>query len=76
MTFTNSEKFDMLECFIQCNNNSDIASDMYLNSYPERRQPHKSIYNRLKQILLTMDHLISQGQNITILMILMMLLLM
>lgn len=52
MEFTNSEKYDMLECFIRNNNNSHAASETYLNRYPERRQPHKSIFMRLQQNLI------------------------
>src|SRR5579872_7232922 len=42
----------MLECFIESNNNSDIASETYFNRYPERRQPRKSIFVRLKENLI------------------------
>jgi len=42
----------MVECFNQSNNNPEIASENYLLRYPERRQPHKSIFNRLKKNLI------------------------
>lgn len=51
MSYENYEKFDMLECYIRSDNNSEIASELYLNRYPERRQPCKTIFNRLKQNL-------------------------
>lgn len=52
MSYENYEKYDMLECFIQSNNNCDIASEIYLNHYPERRQPNKTIFKRLKENLI------------------------
>lgn len=46
-TFTNEEKFDMLSCYILCQRNCVEAEHMYLNNYPERKQPGKSIFRRL-----------------------------
>lgn len=52
MNYGNNEKFNMLECYIRCNYNEDAASQDYLNSFPERSQPHKSIFERLKNNLI------------------------
>lgn len=52
MAYENNEKYDMLECFILSNNSADIASQTYLTRYPERRQPHKYIFQRLKENLI------------------------
>lgn len=46
--YTNDEKMDMLRAFIRCNDNTLEASAMYLNLYPERRQPHPRIFTRLE----------------------------
>ncbi|KAJ8970934.1 hypothetical protein NQ317_016743, partial [Molorchus minor] len=52
MSFENYEKSDMLECIIQNNNNSEAACELYINRYPERRQPDKRIFPRLKENLI------------------------
>lgn len=49
MVYENYEKYNMLECFILSDNNCDNASELYFNRYPERRQPHKSIFAKLKE---------------------------
>ena len=46
-TFSNDEKTDMLECYFKSNRNSQLASDMYLELYPERQQPHRTIFGRI-----------------------------
>lgn len=53
--FSNSDKYQMLECFILCGRNDELAAEMYLDRYPERRQPEKSIFRRLR------DNLINNG---------------
>lgn len=51
MPFQNYKKYDMLECLIESNNNGAIASDTYYIRHPERRQPHESIFVRIKKNL-------------------------
>lgn len=46
-SFSNTEKFDMLSCYIVCQRNCVDAERAYSNKYPERRQPGKSIFRRL-----------------------------
>lgn len=46
--FSNNEKFDMLSCYILSHRNSTRAAEMYINQYPERRQPHVSTYRNLR----------------------------
>lgn len=53
--FANSDKYDMLECFILCHRNDAQAEEMYLNKFPERRQPGRAMFRRLK------DNLIANG---------------
>src|ERR1700729_1941497 len=45
----------MLECFILCRRNDAQAEEMYLNKYPEKRQPGRAMFRRLK------DNLIAYG---------------
>lgn len=45
--FTNAEKFDMLSCFILSQKNCYVAERMYLEKYPERRQPNKRTFSKL-----------------------------
>lgn len=47
VNFSNEEKFDMLYCYMLSRRNCVEAEHMYLNNYPERRQPGKSIFRRL-----------------------------
>ena len=53
--FINSDKYQMLECFILCGRNDELAAEIYLDRYPERRKPEKSIFRRLR------DNLIMHG---------------
>ena len=46
-SFTNDDKFNMLSCYILCQRNCVEAERMYLNKYPDRKQPGKSIFRRL-----------------------------
>lgn len=49
--YENYEKVDMLKCYFLSNENSDAASELYLNRYPERRQPDRRIFQVLKSNL-------------------------
>lgn len=49
--FSNSDKYDMLECSILCRRNDVQAEERYLNKYPERRQPGRAMVRRLKDNL-------------------------
>ncbi|KAI4469864.1 nadph oxidase [Holotrichia oblita] len=42
--YNNEEKRDMLSIFYSSNRNTTIASTRYLQMYPERQQPHRSIF--------------------------------
>lgn len=56
MKFENYERWDMLVCFIQSGENSEAASNLYQQRYPERRQPFQDIFARLRR------NLINSGQ--------------
>lgn len=56
MKFENYEKWDMIVCFIQAGENAEAASNLYHERYPERRQPFKDIFGRLRH------NLINSGQ--------------
>jgi len=45
--FSPEEKFDMIKCYNLCYSNAVEAGRMYLNNYPERRQPSAKIFGRL-----------------------------
>lgn len=45
--FSNEEKFDMVACFISSNQNCCVTERMYLQKYPDRRQPNKRTYRKL-----------------------------
>lgn len=47
MEFTNAEKADMLRCFYLSNDNCRQAANMYVNQYPDRRQPHWNTFLNL-----------------------------
>lgn len=51
MIFSNSDKCDMLRIYYLENRNSISASERYLIEYPERPQPHYSIFNRIERQL-------------------------
>lgn len=51
--YQNEEKFDMLKCFIDSNENCHDAGELYLQRYPERQQPYMDIYPRIKRNLIT-----------------------
>lgn len=50
--FSNEEKFDMLECYLKVNRNSQNASASYLEKFPERMQPHRTVFGRIVSNLL------------------------
>lgn len=54
--FENYEKWDMIVCYIQAEENAEAASTLYFERYPERRQPFKDIFARLRH------NLINSGQ--------------
>lgn len=45
--FSPEHKFDMVKCYILCHSNAVAAERMYLNNYPERKQPSAKIFGRL-----------------------------
>lgn len=45
--YSNSDKFDMVTCYILSHRNGVDAQRMYLNQYPERRQPGSTLFRRL-----------------------------
>jgi hypothetical protein len=47
MRYTSEEKFDILECYITCNRNANLAIARYLELYPERQQPGPRLFARL-----------------------------
>lgn len=51
--FQHFEKYDMLKCFIEANENIALSLRMYHDRYPERRQPSGKIFSRLKQNLIS-----------------------
>lgn len=50
---SNEVKFDMVACYILCQRNCVEAGRMYLNRYPERRQPHIRTFSKLVENLKT-----------------------
>lgn len=52
MKFENFEKWDMIMCFIQSGENTEAASNLYYERYPERRQPFRDIFTRLRHNLM------------------------
>lgn len=44
--YENYEKYDMIKIYIQCGENSTAAANLYLETFPERRQPDKRIFAR------------------------------
>ena len=51
MEFTNEEKRDMVKLYYKNDRNSVKTSEVYLNSYPERRQPHRTLFKLLDRNL-------------------------
>lgn len=51
MPFSDFEKRDMLKCYYMCNRNSQRASDTYEEQFPERVQPHRSLFQKLDRNL-------------------------
>lgn len=52
MKYENYEKWDMIVCFIQTGENAEAASNLYYERYPERRQPFRDIFARLRRNLI------------------------
>lgn len=42
----------MIECYILSNKHANAAADLYFERYPERHQPHPSIFRRLENNLM------------------------
>jgi hypothetical protein len=53
MVHSLEEKVDMIECYFKSNRNSQTASDLYFELYPERAQPHRTIFARIVNNLRT-----------------------
>lgn len=51
--FNNEERYDMISCYIRNLRNSRNAANDYLNRFPERHQPHETIFRRLEVNLKT-----------------------
>lgn len=51
--FNNEEKYDMLQSYILAHKNSRNAANHYLELYPDRRQPHETLFRRLEVNLKT-----------------------
>lgn len=49
--FSAEEKYDMCVIYIRCNRNAQRAAEIYLEEYPERQQPHRTIFTRLSRTL-------------------------
>ena len=47
MEFSNVEKRDMVECYIQCQRNSTRAAEVYFKNYFDRCQPWLPTFKRL-----------------------------
>ena len=45
--FSNTEKFDILTCFILSQRNCYVEERLYLENYSERRQPNKRTFSKL-----------------------------
>lgn len=50
--YENFERYDMLKCYILANENSQAASELYFNTFPERRQPDNRMFQTLKSNLI------------------------
>ena len=62
--YENYERYDMIVCFIQCGENVDAASNLYFERYPERTQPFKGIFHRLKNNLISSGQFVKKRPNI------------
>lgn len=51
MNYSNEEKRDMIRIYYRNNRNSTIASEIYFQNFPDRRQPDPSVFYRLDQNL-------------------------
>lgn len=48
MAYSREEKNDMLFCYYSCNRDVNAASELYLLTYMERRQPDKRLFAKLE----------------------------
>lgn len=51
MDYSNREKRDMLKIYYQQNRNSTAASAIYFQEFPERQQPHRTLFGLLDKNL-------------------------
>lgn len=51
MLYENFEKWDMISVYIETGKRPDQACQIYLERYPERRQPHKLLFQKLERNL-------------------------
>lgn len=49
--YENYEKYDMVKCYIERYEYAQAASNLYFDRYPERRQPFRDMFQRLKNNL-------------------------
>lgn len=45
--YSHEEKFEMLECYILCKRNANLAKARYFENYPERQQPSVRLFSKL-----------------------------
>lgn len=51
LIFSDEEKRDMIAVYFYCRRNTTSASAEYFRLYPERPQPHRTIFRRLEMAL-------------------------
>lgn len=51
MKFSNDDQRDMIQIYYTCNRNARNSAETYLQTYPERRQPHHTYFLRLHRSL-------------------------
>ena len=49
--FSNEEKTDMILVYGQCRKNSVVSAQTYLEKYPDRRQPNRTLFKKLDTLL-------------------------
>lgn len=47
LRFSHEEKFDLLECYIHCNRNANLALERYFENFPERPQPSVRLFPKI-----------------------------
>lgn len=51
MVFSNQEKRDMMKLFYKSDSNTERTAEMYLQLYPERIQPARTLFKKLDRNL-------------------------